>query len=397
MAQEFTVILPDIGEGVVEGEVIEWLKKPGDAVRKDEAIVVVMTDKATVELPAPKAGELSKCYYKAGEIAKVGKPLYSIAVADTEELSKAEAVPQPKREEPKAAAVPEEKPCPAIVHTGRSLALPSTRKIAKELGINLDSVKGSGKDGRVLLEDLHFDAEPGAEPREEDIIEPITGIRRLMMKKMAEAKRTIPHFSYFERVEVSRLIQLRKKISVDADKEGIHLTYMPFFIKALSLTLTKFPKVNSSVDAQNAKLHLHPYHHIGIAMATDQGLIVPVLKHVEKLNLSEVIHAYEELKKKTASHSLDPKDMREGTITISNYGVLGGDGIWATPIIQPPETAILAVAKIAQMPVAVNGEVAVKNMAHLSWSFDHRIIDGHLAAQVSHYFAQLLHNPASLL
>lgn len=389
MSQIFTVILPDIGEGVVEGEVIQWLKNPGDSVKKDEPVVIIMTDKATVELPAPTPGHVSDCFYKAGDIAKVGKPIYAIATENqTNELS------------PPPSPTPTQKishtTTPSPQRSTHALALPSTRHLAKEMGIDIDSIKGTGPDGRITPKDLH-EVQEQVQPREDDNVEPITGVRRLMMKKMAESKKTIPHFSYFERVDATRLIKLRQKIAAEAEKESIHLTYMPFFLKALSLTISKYPKINSTIDPQNAKLHLHPHQNIGIAMALDQGLIVPVLKNIETLSLPDIIHSFESLKKKAQTNTLEPTDMREGTITISNYGVLGGDGVWATPIIQPPEVAILALAKITPMPVVTNGEVSAKNVLNLSWSFDHRIIDGHLAALVSHHFAQLIENPAALL
>lgn len=387
------VNLPDIGEGVVEGEVIEWLKSPGDSVRKDEPVVVVMTDKATVELPAPVQGKLAECYYKAGQVAIVGKPLYAIATEETLRQEKPhEIAEKPLILEIETPNKPE-KTCTKADH---SFALPATRHLAKELGIELDAVSGSGKNGRITEKDL-FQAIQSTAPLHEDYTESITGIRKQMMKSMSESKRTIPHFSYFESAEATRLIQLRQKVSEQAEAEGIHLTYMPFFIKALSLTLSKYPKINSSIDPSKALLYLHPHHNIGIAMATEQGLIVPVLKQVEKLSLAEIIYAYETIKQKSQTNSFSPEDMRGGTISISNFGVLGGEGAWATPIIPLPQAAILAIAKITPMPVAVNGQVLVRNKINLSWSFDHRIVDGHLAANVSHYFAQLIQNPAPLL
>lgn len=386
MEEVHHVNLPDIGEGVVEGEVIQWLKSPGDFLKKDEPVVIVMTDKATVELPAPIEGHLTECFYKTGEIAAVGKPLYSIS--GKQSLA---PVPETKKIEKK-----EIKPASATFKEDQSLALPSTRHLAKEFEIDLDTLKGTGKEGRITDKDL-LQSSHSTSQHETTAIETLTGIKKQMLKTMAESKKTIPHFSYFESADATRLIQLRQKVSEQAVLEGIHLTYMPFFIKALSLTLQKYPKINCSLDAEKAQLYLHEHHHIGIAIASDQGLIVPVLKHVERMSLAEIIQEYENIKQKSLTHSFSPNDMREGTITISNFGVLGGEGAWATPIIPLPQVAILAIAKITPMPVAVNGQVLVRNKVNFSWSFDHRVIDGHLAAQVSHYYVQLIQNPATVL
>lgn len=392
MSKIHTVQLPDIGEGVVEGEVISWLKKVGTPVAKDEPVVVVMTDKATVELPAPVAGKIKQHFYEAGQVALVGKPLYSI---EHGEGAAEQPIAEPKKAEPpkeKAKKTPSPS-LPTATLEGGSLALPATRHLAHELGVDLETIHGSGKDGRIEPYDLRV----APTSQEQQPRQPITGIRRLMFKKMTESKRTIPHFSYFERVDVSRLIQLRTKVGEEALKEHINLSFMPFFIRALSLTIKKYPIINASVDAEKLELLMHPHHNIGIAVSSEHGLIVPVLKNVEEMNLITLVHEYETLKQNALANASTPQEMRDGTITISNFGGLGGDGVWATPIINPPEVAILAIAKIAPMPVVVNGQTVVRNMANLSWSFDHRVIDGHLAALVSHHFAQLIYNPGLLL
>lgn len=349
MEKIMTVAMPDIGEGVVEGEVIQWLKHVGDPVLQDEPVVVVMTDKATVELPSPYAGVMGKQYYQEGEISIVGKPLYDIEVQ-------------------------------------KVLATPATRRLAKEMGVDLSRVTPTGKEGRVTKEDLI---------PEGDTVMPLTGIPRLMAKNMTDSHREVADFSYFEQVDATRLIALKNKVKEEAAKEGVLVTYMPFFIRALSLTLSAYPLVNSSLTGE--KLILHEGHNIGIATATGQGLVVPVLKGVEKMHLQEVIRGYEELKNKAQRGRLEPGDFQGGTITISNFGPLSSGGFWATPVIRHPEAAILAVAKIHKQPVVVNNEIVIREMLNLSWTFDHRIVDGHLAAQFSRIFAGLLANPAGLL
>jgi pyruvate dehydrogenase E2 component (dihydrolipoamide acetyltransferase)/2-oxoisovalerate dehydrogenase E2 component (dihydrolipoyl transacylase) len=408
MAKIHTVTLPDIGEGVVEGEVVEWLKDIQDTVLQDEAVVIVMTDKATVELPSPYPGKVVKHYYKPGEISIKGKPLY-----DIELLEGHTAVPPPQFKLKESSL---SKPCPlsplAPSHTAASalapessdvLALPSTRKLAQEMGIDISQIQGTGKAGRVRPEDLRQYVRPSLKENldtsvlrlEGDKELPIIGIKNLMYQKMVESKRKIPHFSFFEKAEATRLVRLRQKFKEEGAKKNIQVTYMPFLLKALSLTLNKFPQFNSSVDQH--KLIIHQQQHIGIAMASPLGLIVPVLKNVQALSLIDLIYAYEELKNRANTNKLQPSEMKEGTITISNFGVLGDGGLWATPIINYPEVAILAVNRIQKQPWACNDNVVLRDVLNLSWSFDHRIIDGDQAAAFSHYYAHLIKNPAPLL
>ncbi len=346
--------MPDIGEGVVEGEVVSWLKKVGDPVKKDEPILVLMTDKATVELPTPHAGTLEKIYYKPGDIAKKGLPLFDIATGE--------------------------------VTRGKPLASPAVRKQARDQGISLESVKGSGPEGRVLSKDLGETDET-----------PLTGIRRLMAKKMEESHAHIPPFSYFEPADATRLVQLKDKMTPEAAKEGLKLTYMPYFIKALSLTLTQHPLANSSLDEEKLSVKQHASHHIGIAMKTPLGLIVPVIKDVQKMTLVDIIKAYDALKAKAASNQLLPGDMKDATITITNFGALSQGADYATPIINHPEVAILGLAHIHEEPVVRNHALAIAELLHCSWSFDHRVIDGDAASAISRTFVKLIENPASLL
>jgi pyruvate dehydrogenase E2 component (dihydrolipoyllysine-residue acetyltransferase) len=341
-----TVKLPDVGEGIVEGEVIEWLKKMGDPVAQDEPVVKVMTDKATVELPSPHAGILHKQYYREGEVALVGKPLYDIEAA--------------------------------------VLATPATRHLAKERGIDLSQVVPSGKDGRVMKEDL---------ASLEDEVRPLHGIPKMMAKRMSASHREVVAFSYFEQVDATRLIQLKSKLKREA--EGFSVTFTPLFMRALSLALKQYPQVNSSLEGESQILHRH--HNIGIATSTPEGLMVPVIQHVEKMSLEQVIRAFDALKAKVLAGKLTPADMQGGTITISNYGTLSPGSLFATPVINYPEAAILGLAKIHKQPVVINDEIVIREMLNLSWTFDHRLIDGDLAAHFSHAFAQLIANPAGLI
>lgn len=385
MTKIFTVTLPDIGEGVVEGEVVEWLKEVGDLLQQDEPVVVVMTDKATVELPAPHPGTLAKQHYEPGETAIKDQPLYDISLDVEIEVEEEKAV---------VGVVPLKKQGRRPLTKGaKGLATPPVRKLAKEMGINLGHVHGTGKDGRVTAEDLkRASAQTAVERWDDDEEVPLVGVKGMMAKKMAESKRVIPHFSYFEKVDAGRLLKLHCNVKKEGEKEGIHVTFMPYFLRALSLTIQEFPELNSSLDQQILLLHKH--HNIGVAMSTEQGLIVPVLKDVQEMSFEEVIRSYETLKSKK---TYEPSDMKGSTITISNFGVFGNGGVWATPIINPPEVAILAVNRIQEQPVVRNGELQIADLLDLSWSFDHRVIDGSLASNISHYFAKLIENPAHLL
>lgn len=395
----YTVTLPDIGEGVVEGEVIEWLKKIGDVVKQDEPIVVVMTDKATVELPAPVPGTLAKQYYQPGQIAHLGKPLYDLESESVQTQQKEEKrAESSEKSPPKKETHPEPRRDALKENVGEALAIPAVRKLARDLGIDLNQVRGTGPQGRVLLEDLKRpSSSPPLRKGEDDDAVTLVGIEHQMALQMKASHDTVAQFSYFEQADATRLIQLKERIKDEAAGEGIKMTFMPLLIKALSLTLERYPKVNSSYDASANTLLIHKHHNIGIAFSTERGLIVPVLKDVQLLKLPEIVRRFEALKQKAAQNSLEPSDMRDGTITISNYGALNGGGLFATPLIRPPEVSILAIAKIQKLPFVKNNQVVARDLLNLSWTFDHRVISGEMAASFSHHFASLIHNPAALL
>lgn len=372
-----TVTLPDIGEGVIEGEVIAWLKRVGDELKQDEPVVVVMTDKATVELPAPEPGILSKQYFKVGEIAIKDKPLYDIVVGSSAQST--------------TTFVPKEK----------VLASPATRQLAKEQGLDIQTIQGTGKQGQVTSDDLTKKCPQKVSTRiprfEGNQEEPLSGIRQLMADKMTESCRIIPHFSFFEQADLSRLVTMRDKIAEQAAEDGIKLTFMPFFIRALSRCITQFPLLNSSLDDARKMIIYHKPHNIGVAMAANFGLIVPVIKNVDRLSLKELIHAYNDIKKRAFENKLASSDMKDGTLTLTNFGAFPGASLGGTPIINYPEAAICGVARIQKMPTVVNNEIVIRDLMNVSFSFDHRLIDGQLAAKISSNFCYLLENPALLL
>lgn len=376
---ERIIKLPDIGEGVTEGEVVEWLKKEGEAVEKDEPVVVVMTDKATVELPSPVKGVLIKQWVEANVIAFVGKPLYSIETEEKEQ-------PQRMQEE-----VHFELAKKAVVTKG-GLATPATRKIARALGVDLAAIHGSGRDGRIEPCDFipvkkKIDRMEG----DEEIV--LHGVRREMARRMQDSKRDVPHFSYFTFANAKNLVESYE--SLKKERSSIKITFMPFFLRALSMTATTYPILNASLDGET--LVLHKSHNIGIAMAREEGLIVPVLSHVEAMGMEEIIVAYDALVKEPLQKLMAPERMRGGTLTVSNFGVLGGGGRWATPVILPPQVAILAIARIGKEAVCEGDKIVARETLKLSWSFDHRVIDGNKAAEISERFVELIERPELLM
>lgn len=426
MGKIFTVLFPDIGEGVVEGEVIEWRKNVGDLLKQDEPVVLVMTDKATVELPAPFPGTLAKQYYAPGNLAIKDKPLYDIDLGvesedallpQMESKSPHGLITEKETTPPLKPAQVEKESSPSVLTQSKEVgkgaessekqpAIPKVRRLAKQLGIPLDEIKGSGKGGRITPEDLggHRAQEALQAPLEVPLWNlpgdqelPVIGVKALMAKRMTLSKSQIPHFSYFELADATRLVQLKNNLKSRAVDEGLHLTYMPFILRAISLCIRKHPLLNSSYDKEHSKVILHQKHNIGIAMATSLGLIVPVLKGIEAMTIEQLVRAYENLMQRAQNGKLLSSDMKEATFTISNFGSKSSHGLWATPIINYPEAAILATGRIHPHPLIKNGEVVIRDVIHLSWSFDHRIIDGDAAAQISQTLCGLLENPAALL
>lgn len=413
MNKIFTVVLPDIGEGVVEGEIIEWLKEVGDSIKQDEPIVVVMTDKATVELPAPYPGILAKQYYKVGEVSIKDQPLYDIELNKDTSKKENDLTKIPK-ESKRVSSNKEENhieeisQAPKSIKTQekkRTLATPAMRKMAKDLGVDINAITGTGTLGRITPNDIrNFLTKHTSPPSQKetpityfegDETKPLQGIRSLISQKMTESKSTIPHFSFFDTANADYLVQLKNNLKKDALKRGIHLTFLPLFIKSLSLCLKEHPQFNASIDKRKNVLVFHRPHNVGIAMKTSRGLIVPVLKNVQDLNLEGIAKACESLKEKALNHQLLPEDMKGSTITLSNFGTEGG--LWATPVINYPEVAILALAKIQKQAIVKGDKVVVCNTLNCSWSFDHRLIDGNVAAEFSNSFISLIENPSRLL
>lgn len=410
-------ILPDIGEGIVECEIVEWRVSEGEQVEEDQVVVEVMTDKAVVEIPAKSDGVVSKLYYAKGDIAKVGAPLFALT-SDSGAAAPAASAPTddkaPTAEPTRAAGGQFEAPQPAAA--GKVLASPAVRRRAREAGIDLTAVQGSGKKGRILKEDLSS-AKPAAASAETSTApaaaspaassavmpatggkrtEPMRGVRAAMARQMADSVRTIPHFTYAEEFDLTELRALHAKLKAQYAEQGVRLTLMPFFIKAMSLALSEFPIMNAQLNDDATEITYFDDHNIGMAVATKVGLMVPNIKAVQNKSLLEVAEEVNRLTAAAREGKVAQADMKGGTITISNIGVVGGTV--TTPIINKPEAAIVALGKVQTLPrFAADGSVVGRDMMTASWSGDHRIIDGATIANFNKRWQQFLEDPMQML
>ena len=407
--------LPDIGEGVVEGEVVQWHVAAGDAVSEDDPIVDVMTDKATVTIPSPVTGVVSSLSGAVGEMVAVGSTLVEF---DSDAAAAVASEPEPVAEpEPEAEPAPaaEPKPIPAPTPTapepaaapaapsGKVLASPAIRRRAREAGVALSQVRGSGPAGRVRHADLDAyiaadGAVSGAAPsaystKRTDVTEvKVVGLRRKIAEQMAISKSSIPHFSYFEEADVTALAALRQMLNASRDESQSKLTYLPFIMLALSKIMPDHPECNAHYDDQAGVVSRHSAVHIGIATQTEKGLYVPVVKHVEAMDTWQAAAELHRVAGAARDGTASLDDLTGSTFTITSLGRDGGLG--ATPIINHPEVAILGVHKARDMPVAKDGQVVVRRIMNLSSSFDHRGVDGADGAALVQHLRRMLEHPA---
>ena len=404
-------ILPDIGEGIVECEVVKWLVTQGQEIIEDQPVVEVMTDKALVEIPAKYSGMVTTLYYAEGDIAKVYSPLFAMQITD-ENL-----VPQQDTSSVKGVETTETNVSNTVTtvtsklthtdtekkNTGKALASPAVRRLARELEIDLSQIAGSGDKGRVLKDDLSVSASPTLEsvvitPKITGgkRVEPIRGIQAAMAKHMMHSVFTVPHFSVSEEIEMDKLIDARSQLKALFENEGVKLSFMPFFIKAMSLALEQFPIINSQINSDCSEVTYFDDHNIGLAVDSMIGLVVPNIKGVQNLSLLEVAKKSNELVDLARQGRLSSADLKGGTISISNIGVLGGTV--ATPVINAPESAIVALGKIQRLPrFDENDAVKAVNIMHVSWSGDHRIIDGATMVRFNNLWKSYLENPITML
>jgi 2-oxoisovalerate dehydrogenase E2 component (dihydrolipoyl transacylase) len=393
------VKLPDAGEGTTEAEIVAWHVKPGDTVEEDDPLVEVMTDKATVELPAPVGGKVVAIHGEVGEKRAVGSELVELEVE-----SDAEAEPAPHSPTPPARIPPSprsrgegrgERESATPSSSAKPLASPAVRKRAADRGIALEQVLGTGSDGRITQPDL--DAYRGAEAPEagDDAIEtvPVVGLRRAIAQHLSESHRRIPHFAYIEEVEVGAVEALRAHLNATHPNRA-HLTLLPFLMRAMVKAVARHKQVNARFDDEAGMLSRYRAVHLGIATQTDNGLVVPVIRHAERLDLWQAAAEVARLADAARAGKATRDELSGSTITISSLGALGG--LAATPVINLPEVAIVGVNKIAARPVVRDGQIAIAQMMNLSSSFDHRIVDGWEAASFIQRVKSYLEQPATM-
>src|SRR5947209_15361492 len=403
MAREFK--LPDIGEGVHEGEVVKWFVREGDAVKENDPMVEVMTDKVTVQIPSPVTGKILQLRAKEGEVVKVGSTLVVFGEAG-QALAPMPAPPIRTPLPPAPATRSGSPPVPSVpVPSGDVLAAPAVRRLAKELNVNLAAVRGSGPQGRLTEDDVRKAARGpamgaaaapavavtpgGAEERT-----PIHGLRKRIFDKMAKSNVTAAHFTYVDEVDMTEIVHLRDHLKASADRKGIKLTFLPFFIKAIIAALKEFPALNASVDDERQEIVIKRYYNVGIATATDEGLTVTVVHDADRKDLWDLATELERLSNAARDKKLTLAEVQGSTFTITSLGKEGG--IFATPIINWPEVAILGIHKIEKRPVVRNDQIVIRDMMYLSCSFDHRIVDGHIGAAFVQNVRNNLEHPALL-
>lgn len=438
----FQFKMPDIGEGIHEGEIVKWFVKPGDKIQEDDVLCEIQNDKAVVEIPSPVAGTVLEVLVGEGTVATVGQVLVTFDAPGYENLQFKgdEHTDEPKQEEKPAVTTPapevkqDAAPQPAAVAAApqvdvdpnrRIIAMPSVRKYAREKGISINLVAGTGNNGRILMGDIDAFVSGGAAPAPQapsniavevetakaeapqaaavaipqgeypETREKMSGIRKAIAKAMVNSKHTAPHVTLMDEVDVTKLVTHRKKFKEVASAKGIKLTFLPYIVKALTSALREFPALNTSLDDATSEIVHKHYYNIGIAADTEKGLLVPVVKDADRKSVFSISNEINELAGKARDGKLAPNEMKGASCTISNIGSAGGQ--WFTPVINHPEVAILGVGRIAEKPIVRNGEIVAAPVLALSLSFDHRMIDGATAQNALNHIKRLLNDPELLL
>jgi len=394
MLREFK--FPDVGEGIAEGEIVHWLIKEGDWIEEDQDLVQVETDKAVITLHSPFTGKIEKLYGKEGEVIKVGALLTTVQDGG-------EAAPAPQSEKTDSGTVVgslgEEKEIEIV----RSiLATPAVRALARQMKLDLAEVKGTGPGGRITKEDVERAAEKIAEPlgAAADTYGPVEkvslrGLRRTVAKRMAEASKRVAAVTLWEDADITELERLRAEEKKRAEAMGVKLTYLPFLIKASLAALKAHPYFNATLDEDGEEIVLKKYYNIGIAVDTSDGLMVFVIKEADRKSLLDLAIESAALAAKARDRKIDLTELRGSTFTITNYGVVGVS--YGTPIINHPEVAILGMGRIADRPVALNGQIVIRKIMPLSFAFDHRVIDGVEAGRFLNVVIERLEHPDLML
>ena len=447
------LLLPELAESVVEGEIVRWLVEEGDTVAEDQPIVEVMTDKVTVELPSPYAGVLQKHLAAPGDVVEVHKPIAlfaddgagtspaesesgeiaeekqrtagtdgstgkSVAPAEAEDDGDKLSLFRPSKESEEGPALQvrrqggsrgsvqaaAQKPTGPY---GRVLAVPAARKLARELGVDIEAVEGSGPNGRVRVDDVRAHSEtptttrpaPATYPADQKSLEeriPVRGLRRAISQQMVASHLQSVRTLHVDEADVSALVSLRNRLKPMAEKRGAKLSYLPFIMKAVVAALREFPMINAALDEDAGEIVRKHYYNLGVAVATESGLVVPVIHDVDRKSVLEIAADVHEKAQRARDGKLTTEDVKGGTFSITNIGSLGG--LFSFPIINVPEAAILGVHSIKKRPVVLEDDsIVAREMLYLSLSFDHRLVDGAEAAMFTSHLIEILETPESLL
>lgn len=401
----FEFKLPDLGEGIAEVEVRAWLVREGDAVREHQIVLEVETDKAVVEVPAPQAGIVTRIHRPAGAVVRVGEVLLTIAEAGQEAQQRPPSLgivgTLPEAEEQAADETSPQQSNAAARHPepgGIEIsATPLVRRLARERGIDLRTIRGSGPRGSITPEDLERAAAAPAPPSggfgAEELL-PLRGIRRSVARNVLAAQRSTAFVTTMEEADISDLWDLRRREQREAESRGSHLTFLPFFIKAAQHALREHPRLNAAIDDAREMIVLKKHYHFGIAVETEDGLMVPVIRDVDRKSILELADEIRELGRKARQRSITLDELRGSSFSITNYGHFGGT--FATPIINWPDVAILGCGRIVERPWVHDGAIAIRRILHLSLTFDHRVTDGADAAAYLARVVRYLEDPGLL-
>ncbi len=395
----YEVKLPDIGEGVAEGEIVRWLVKAGDAVKEDQPLVEVMTDKASVEIPSPRTGTIEALHAEEGAMVPVGTVIVSIAVAGgagAPAAAPAHATPAASAPAPAAAAS-----APAAA---RIEATPAVRALAKELGVALESVRGSGPGGRITADDVKAAAGGGASTPAAatapaasagDTRVPLRGLRRKIAEHMRRSLSTAAQFTFVAECDFTPIVEHRAAILPKAETAGVKLTYLAYVFRALPETLKRFPLLNASLDDEAQEIVLHAAANLGVATATDDGLTVPIVHGAERLGLFAMAREIDRLARAAREHKVKLEELQGGTFTVTSTGAKGG--VLATPILHHPQVAILGVHAVGKKPAVVDDRIVIRELGNLSLSIDHRVVDGAVGADFLYALIERLQSPGAWL
>ena len=422
----FEFKLPDIGEGLVEGEIVKWLVEKGDTVKEDQPIVEVMTDKATVEISSPRDGIIADILYGEGDVVAVEATFVIIDEGSATHISASvkekQATPKPTEHEAKAVkssmsnghvGLSQRSEASALmmppIPQHRVLATPAVRRVARQRGINLNSLQGSGPYGRILHSDLKTSVSDKQRSAAKSLAQegyyqtrggetheiPLRALRKRIAEQMLRSKQSAPHFTYVEEVDMTALVELRHSLKPDMEKRNVKITYLPFVVKAVLPALKEFPQVNSSIDDDRGVVIEKKYYNLGIATGTDDGLMVPVLKNPESLDIFQIASEINRLVDEARQKKIKVQDLQDSTFTVTSIGNIGG--VLATPILNYPEAGVMGINKIRQTPVVRDGQIVIRHMMYISSSFDHRIVDGDIAARFTNSVVKRLQSPKTLL